>query len=175
MCLLTEASIAKLHLKADSVVYDIGSGTGSIAVEMASLSPDITVYAIERKPEAVELIKQNAAKFGLSNIKVVEGYAPEGLEDLPAPTHAFIGGSGGNMDKIVQLLLEKNAAVRVCANAVSLETLEELKHLEDEFELKDFSLVQLAAIRTGKVGSYTMMKAENPVWICTFSGAQTNN
>ncbi|MBR6230919.1 MAG: precorrin-6Y C5,15-methyltransferase (decarboxylating) subunit CbiT, partial [Lachnospiraceae bacterium] len=150
--------------------YDIGSGTGSIAVEIASLSPDITVYAIERKPEAVELIKQNAAKFGLKNIKVVEGYAPEALKDLPAPTHAFIGGSGGNMNEIVETLLEKNPCIRVCANAVSLETLEELKALETAFEVEDFRLVQLAAVRTGKVGSYTMMKAENPVWICTFNG-----
>ena len=165
-----EASISKLFLKSDSVVYDIGSGTGSIAVEIAALSPDITVYAIERKPEAVELIKQNAAKFGLTNIKVVEGYAPEALKDLPAPTHVFIGGSGGNMNEIVATLFEKNPCIRVCANAVSLETLEELKALETAFEVEDFRLVQLAAVRTGKVGSYTMMKAENPVWICTFSG-----
>ncbi len=170
-----EASISKLHLKADSVVYDIGSGTGSIAIEIASLSPDITVYAIERKPEAVELIRQNASKFGLSNIKVIEGYAPEALNDLPEPSHAFIGGSGGNMNEIIKVLFEKNPGIRVCANAVSLETLEELKALETQFELEDYSLVQLAATRTGKVGSYTMLKAENPVWICTFNGKAADN
>ena len=78
--------------------YDIGSGTGSIAVEIAALSGTIQVYAVERKPFAVELIRKNKAQFHLPNLEIIEGVAPDCL--LPAerterPTHAIIGGSGG--------------------------------------------------------------------------------
>mgnify|MGYP002580620120 CR=1 FL=1 len=90
-------SICKLCLQADSVLYDVGSGTGSIAVEAAALSEDLNVYAIEQKENAVALIRKNAEQFGLENIHIVHAKAPEGMDELPAPTHAFIGGSGGNL------------------------------------------------------------------------------
>ena len=67
-----EVSICKLKLCQDAVVYDIGSGTGSIAMEIAGLSPDIQVYAIEQKKEAVTLIQQNMEKFQLENVTVIE-------------------------------------------------------------------------------------------------------
>ena len=69
---MRETAICKMHLTPDAVVYDVGSGTGSIAVEMARLSENLAVYAIERKPEAVTLIKKNCAKYGLSNVKEPE-------------------------------------------------------------------------------------------------------
>ena len=93
-------SVCKLHLDANSVVYDIGSGTGSVAVEIARLSPNIAVYAVEVADEGISLINQNAANFGCKNIHVVQSLAPAGLEDLPAPTHAFIGGTKGNLKEI---------------------------------------------------------------------------
>ena len=68
-----------MHLTPDAVVYDIGSGTGSIAVEMARLSDNLTVYAIERKQEAVALIEKNCTKYGLANVKVICGEAPGAL------------------------------------------------------------------------------------------------
>lgn len=94
-----EVSICKLRLCQNAVVYDIGSGTGSVAAEIAGLSDDIRVFAVERKKEAVSLIRQNQQKFQLENITVVEAEAPEGLRGLPAATHAFIGGSGGECGK----------------------------------------------------------------------------
>ena len=94
-------SICKLCLQADSVLYDVGSGTGSIAVEAAALSENLNVYAIEQKENAVALIRKNAEQFGLENIHIVHAKAPEGMDELPAPTHAFIGGSGGNLREIL--------------------------------------------------------------------------
>ena len=105
---IRHVSICKLHLKSDSVLYDVGSGTGSIAVEAASLSNDMEVYAIEQKENAVQLITQNKKKHGLENIHVINAKAPDGMENLPVPTHAFIGGSSGNLKEIIKALKEKN-------------------------------------------------------------------
>lgn len=162
-----EVSICKLGLSEKSVVYDIGSGTGSIAIETALLSPDIRVYAIETNPEAVALIHKNIQKFGVNNIEVIEALAPEGIDGLETPDCAFIGGSKGNMREIIKVLQKKNPKMRMVANAVSFETLQELLALEKEFGFSDFSMVQLSVTHTRSVGSYHMMQGENPVWICT--------
>ncbi|MBQ7931348.1 MAG: precorrin-6y C5,15-methyltransferase (decarboxylating) subunit CbiE, partial [Clostridia bacterium] len=90
-------SMAKLDLPADAIVYDIGAGTGSVSVECALAAYDGQVYAIEKEADAAELIRQNKVKFGCENLYVTCGLAPDALEDLPIPTHAFIGGSSGNL------------------------------------------------------------------------------
>ena len=100
-------SVAKLRLTPEAVCYDIGCGSGSISVEMAMLSPGIRVYAIDSVEEAVALTRKNADRFGLKNVQVVQGMAPEGMEDFPEPTHAFIGGSRGNMAAILKNLYTK--------------------------------------------------------------------
>ena len=120
-------SICKLHLQKDSVVYDIGSGTGSVAVEIARLSPDISVYAVEVEDEGINLIKTNAEKFGCANVHPVHALAPNGLDELPIPTHAFIGGSKGHLKEILAELRAKNPELRVVITAVCLETLSELE------------------------------------------------
>ena len=88
-------SISKLELPPDAVVYDVGAGTGSVTIEMALQLPQGTVYAIERNSDAVDLLHQNCEKFGVSNVKIVPGLAPEAFEGLPVATHAFLGGTGG--------------------------------------------------------------------------------
>lgn len=163
-----EVSICKLKLSSDSVIYDVGSGTGSIAIEMAGLSDDILVFAIERKADAVSLIKKNQEKFGLENITVVEVEAPVGLEELPAPTHAFIGGSGKKMSGILDVLYSKNPSMRVVINAVTLETICEIRDILEKYPVANDEIVQMQVSRTKIVGSYHMMQAENPVWICAF-------
>ena len=109
---------------------------------------------------------RNAEKFGLINLEVVPGTAPEALVPLPAPTHAFIGGSSGNMREIVELLLEKNPKVRIVATAVTLETLSELTELLKEFEIAE--CVELQVNRPRTVGRYHLFNAQNPVYIFTF-------
>lgn len=78
-----------------AVVYDVGSGSGSVSVEAALLAREERVYAVEMKRDAAALTRRNVERFHLENVEVVEGVAPEALRDLPAPTHAFIGGSAG--------------------------------------------------------------------------------
>lgn len=163
-----EISICKLKLHQGAVVFDIGSGTGSIAMEMAGLSPDIQVYAIEQKKEAVSLTQQNKEKFQLENVTVIEAKAPDGLQDLPKASHAFIGGSGGNLKEILQALYEMNPNMRVVINAISMETICEIKEIRTLYPIENEEIVQMQVSRAKEVGKYHLMQAENPVWICAF-------
>ena len=164
-----EVSICKLQLQEGAVVFDIGSGTGSIAMEIAGLSADIQVYAIEQKKEAVSLILQNKEKFQLENVTVIEAKAPEGLECLPKASHAFIGGSGGNLKEILQALYEMNSNMRVVINAISMETICEIKEILELHQVENEEIVQMQVSRVKEVGKYHLMQAENPVWICSFT------
>ena len=163
-----EVSICKLRLREGAVVYDIGSGTGSIAVEIAALSEGIQVYAVERRPEAVSLIEKNKKKFGFPNISVIEATAPEGLSGLPVASHALIGGSGGRLKEILTVLWQMNPGMRVVLHAVSMETIGEIKKMLSAFGIEGEEIVQLQVNRVKKAGRYHMMQAENPVWICAF-------
>ena len=165
---IRHVSICKLHLKSDSVLYDVGSGTGSIAVEAASLSDDMEVYAIEQKENAVQLITQNKEKHGLENIHVINAKAPDGMENLPVPTHAFIGGSSGNLKEIIEALKVKNPHIRIVINAISMETICEIKEILSAYDVKNEDIVQLQVSRSKQIGHYHLMQAENPVWICSF-------
>lgn len=165
-------SLCKLALTENAVVYDVGSGTGSIAIECALRSPGVLVYAIEQKPEAVRLLRKNMEKFHVANIIPVEGTAPEVLKGLEPPTHVFIGGSGGRLWSILSGVWDKNPDARVVVTAVSLETIAEISHLEADFTPPEgrklqCETVQLQVSRANQLGAYHMMKAENPVYICT--------
>lgn len=166
---IREVSICKLRLKEKAVVYDIGSGTGSIAIEIACISDDVQVYAVEQNHEAVLLIEKNKKKFELQNVTVVESRAPEGLTGLPMATHAFIGGSGGRLKEILVSLRQMNPNMRVVVNAVSMETICEMREiLSMDDMIKEEEVVQLQVSRAKKAGNYHLMQSENPVWICAF-------
>ena len=165
---IREISICKLGLTKDSVCYDIGSGTGSIAVEIAKLGEKIDVYAIEQKEEAIALLKKNKEKHKVSNMHIIEGSAPDALQTLPAPTHAFIGGSSGQLTQILEVLYQKNPHMNVVINAVSLETIAQLTKLKSDERIEQLELVQVQVSGIRTIGSYQMMQAQNPVMICSF-------
>lgn len=158
-------SLSKLKLTQGAIVYDIGSGSGSVSVECALQARCGKVYAIEMKEKAIALTRRNAKKFHLSNLEVIAGTAPEALEDLPAPTHAFIGGSTGNMRGIIDCLLKKNPSVRIVVNTVTLETLSELTEISKDFDFCDIAEVSVNKPRL--LGRYHLMTAQNPVFIFT--------
>ena len=161
-------SISKLGLDENAVVWDVGSGTGSIAVEIAGYSPKIEVYAIECKDEAVALIKENAAKFKVHNVKICQSKAPQGLEELNKPSHVFIGGSGGELEEILDIVYSRNRTAKVVVNAVSLETIAQVTALAATLPIHDFEAVTLSVSRSRTVGKYNLMQAENPVTIFSF-------
>ena len=163
-------SIAELELTEDAIVYDIGAGTGSVSIEIARAGEQIRVYAIEKNPEGVKLIDQNRKKFRTDGVRIIEGLAPQALEELETPTHAFVGGSSGNLREIVQLLQRKNPDVRIVINAISLETVSEVMGLVDEGVLPDAEILQVGAARSKVLGRYHMMMGQNPVYIISAGG-----
>ena len=160
-------SICKLHLGESSVVYDIGSGTGSIAVEIARLSGKIKVFAIETASEAVELISQNVKKFGVDNIQIVKTLAPEDLEKLPPATHAFIGGTKGQFKEILSALIKINPQMRLVVNAVTLESISTIRSVLSDLHI-NYEYILMNVSRSESTGKYHLMKAENPVYIFSF-------
>lgn len=167
-------SISKLALRRDSVVYDIGAGTGSIAAECAKIAVNGKVYAIEKNPEALELIEKNKHYHRAWNIDTIAGEAPEVLEGLEAPTHAFIGGSSGKLERILKVLWQKSPQVRVVLNVISLETLQEAVELLKKYEIKQQEIVQVTVAKAKQLGSHHLMMGQNPVYIITLqkSGGQ---
>ena len=114
--------------------------------------------------EAVELTRENAFKFGCDNIEIISGSAPEALEELPAPDSVFIGGSSGKISEIADIAFAKNPNAVIVVTAVSLETLNDAVSAFEQYETEP-EIVQIAVTRTKKIGSHTMLSAENPVFI----------
>ncbi|MBR6213125.1 MAG: bifunctional cobalt-precorrin-7 (C(5))-methyltransferase/cobalt-precorrin-6B (C(15))-methyltransferase, partial [Candidatus Methanomethylophilaceae archaeon] len=119
---------------------------------------------------AADLIEINKVKFKAPNVEVIRGLAPEAMIDLPTPTHAFIGGSSGNLKDIIKCLLDKNPDIRIVINSVTIETLEETTQVIREFDLveEDISCINVSKAR--KLGKYHLMTAQNPVYIAVVRG-----
>ena len=161
-------AIAALGINPGDTVLDIGAGTGAVSVCMARKAFEGTVYALERNAEALRLLSQNRQELGAFNMEVVCGEAPEGLDALPAPDKVFIGGSGGKLPEIMQILFNRNPAIRVVVSAITLETLHTaVGAFRDQGCVPDISCVNVA--KASNIGEYTMMQAENPVYIISGS------
>lgn len=156
--------VSALRIRHDGVCWDIGCGTGSVSVEMAYRCPDGTVLAFDRNAEAVRLTAENAKRFSCDNIIASEGICPDVLKQAAAPDHVFIGGSSGCLSGIFAVIAEKDPAADIVISAVSLET---LSHASDCFRLygADCEIMQLAVTNTRKIGTHTMLDAQNPVFL----------
>lgn len=158
-------ALSKLVLHKDSIVWDVGAGTGSVTIEAALKSPEGKVYAIEKKDNALFVLNENVKNFRVSNVIPVSGSAPEVLGSLEAPTHVFIGGSSGNMREIIDIALKKNPDARIVATAVTLETVAELTAVMKDFPLSE---VVSVSVSSGKeLGKYHLMSAQNPIYVFT--------
>lgn len=165
-------TLSKLRLKKDSVVYDIGAGSGSVSVEMAGCVLEGKIYAIEKNAKALQLIRENKRKFAADNIEVIEGLAPEILEELPVPTHAFIGGTAGRLKEILNLLLMKNSEIRIVLNAISLETLTETMACLKDRALVETEIVNVQISKARILKDYHLMQGQNPIYIISFTGGK---
>jgi precorrin-6y C5,15-methyltransferase (decarboxylating), CbiE subunit/precorrin-6Y C5,15-methyltransferase (decarboxylating), CbiT subunit len=154
--------IQKLGLSKHSVLYDIGAGTGSVGIQAAVCYPHSSVYAIDYKEAAIDLMTQNQKKFRADNLHIVLGKAPEILETLPTATHAFIGGSAGNMKAIFSFLWEKNPHTVIVMSLITLETLSEVMQLAEEYGIEP-QVVQIGVSKSKKTGNYHLMTGQNPV------------
>lgn len=156
--------VASLDIHRDSVCWDVGCGTGSVSVEMAYRCPDGRVLAFDKSPEAVRLTNENSRRFSADNIIVKEGLCPDVLEDAEAPDKVFIGGTSGCMDDLFSCIFSRNPEADIAVTAVSLETLHQAAEAFDRYN-GGYSITQLAVTDTHRIGSHTMMRAQNPVFI----------
>lgn len=158
------AILSKLSVGPEDVCWDIGAGTGGVSVELALQAR--SVWAVERDPEALELLRANRERFHAWKLRVVEGRAPEALQGLPAPDAVFVGGSGGELPRILQTVHDASPAARICVSAIALETLhtalERLTALGYETEA-----IQIAVSRCRPAGTLHLLMAQNPVFLIT--------
>ncbi|MFW5976740.1 MAG: precorrin-6Y C5,15-methyltransferase (decarboxylating) subunit CbiT [Bacillota bacterium] len=165
-------TISKLRIRDDSIIYDIGAGTGALTVEAAIRAGKGKVYAVEKEIERSKLIARNVSKFNLENVKVITGEAPSALKELPPADRIIIGGSGGKLKPILNQIDKKLATDgRIVINAVTLDTLVEIYDLFNKLDY-DFDICNIAVTRGKDIAGYKMLKALNPVYI--ISGEKEN-
>lgn len=158
--------LSKLRIKKSDILYDVGAGTGSVAIEMARQAKAGWVYALEKKEEAIELIHANKEKFRAYNMDVIQAECPKGLEALPQPDKVFIGGSTGKLQAIIGLIASKNPKVRIVVTAITLETLQEVLEAAKLYHF-EVDCTHIMSATSKKVGGYHMMMGQNPIFILT--------
>lgn len=160
-------SMSKLAPKSTDLIYDIGAGTGSCSIELALLANKGRVWAFERNPVAVELLHKNSALFGVCNLEIVSGEALENIKSMPAPDCVFVGGSGGDLCEMLDIIYSKNAGCRVVINAITVETLAEVAAYYKEHKDYALEIVNVFVARGKHLGNYNLMMAQNPVYVMT--------
>lgn len=158
-------SLARLQLRADSVVWDIGAGSGSVGLEAARLCRNGHVYAIEKNADDAAIVQRNRQAMGISNHTLVHGKAPEGLGDWADPDAVFVGGSGGELAELIALVLKRlQPQGWLVMNFVTIENLGvAVATLKEQGATWD--VLQLQASRSKPILHMHRMAAENPVWI----------
>jgi len=161
-------SLARLQLRADSIVWDIGAGSGSVGLEAARLCPDGHVWATEKNDADYAIAGQNHAAFGVSNYSLFHARAPEGIDAWPDPDAVFIGGSGGELAGLITTILGRlRPGGSLVMNFVTLENLatatSALQSMQEHGVIWD--VLQLQAARSKPILHMHRMAAENPVWI----------
>ena len=159
-------TIAKAQIKPGEVVIDIGAGTGSLSIEAAMTARQ--VYAIERNPDAVELIQQNAEKFKIDNIIIINSEAPNGLEAINKVDVVLIGGSGGKLNKILDTVSKRlKTGGRIVLNCITIQTISEALNYFKSHDNYKYDAIQVQINRFQQVGPVDMAKALNPIYIVT--------
>ncbi len=156
--------VAKFNIESDDICWDIGCGTGSVAVEMAMRCFNGKVCAVDKNELALSLTEQNKYQFQCDNIAIFSGEATEIIPSLPMPDCVFIGGSSGKLEEIIHMIFERNPFAKIIVTAVSLETLSQSIRVFETFG-KTPEIMQIAVTRTKKIGTHTMLNAENPIFL----------
>lgn len=158
-------ALAEMDLGPTSIAWDIGAGSGSVAIEAAQIASGGTVYAIEMDPEDHQLITTNAERFGVTNLVGVLGRAPDAWRDLPEPDSVFVGGSGREISRVVELAYERlKDGGRLVASVGSIESVSAV-HTTLQRLAKDVNLWMINVAR----GTYQLervrFEALNPTFL----------
>lgn len=164
-------ALAKLRLPPDGVLWDVGAGSGSLAVEAAGLMPNGAVYAVERDAEQLDCLRENVRRHVTPQVRVVAGEAPDCLRALPRPDRVFVGGGGGGLAAILEVCLERlEGRGPLVVNAATIDSVVEA---EEHLRLAGWTteLVQVAISRGRTIAGRTRLEALNPVFILTANHA----
>jgi precorrin-6Y C5,15-methyltransferase (decarboxylating) len=170
--LITKAEVravvlAKLKLSPGLTLWDVGAGCGSVGLEASLLLPGGQIIAVEQDPERADQIRANRAKFGVTNLEVVCGHAPECLANLPAPQRVFLGGGGRDLPEMLPEVLGRlDRGGRLVLSAARLETLETARTVLSGLGWQ-VEVTQLQVSRSRPLAGGIFMQALNPVWIVT--------
>lgn len=156
----------KMKIHPDDIIWDVGAGTGSISIECARQAPFGEVYAVERSEDAVSLIRKNKEKFGTEHLRIYHGEAAEAVKRLPVPDKVFIGGSGGSLGEIMEVIASFDKKVQVTVSAVTLETIAEAGEILSGYD-QDYDVISTTIGRGRRIGGYHIMDTNNPVLLFT--------
>jgi precorrin-6Y C5,15-methyltransferase (decarboxylating) len=159
-------ALHKLRLPRTGVLWDIGAGSGSVSIEAAGVCPALKVIAIEKNGDRIENINANRTKFNTPNVEIVTGEAPDALKNLPAPDRVFIGGSGGNMNVIMNVVTEQMNAGIVVINAATIDTLNDAVSCLEKNRF-DIEISEVSVSRSKMINRKRHMSALNPIFIIT--------
>ncbi len=158
--------ISALKLESDSVLWDIGAGTGTIPVEIGLLCPHTRIIAIERDEEVANLIQLNCDRFGVSNVEIIIGSAPGCLKNIPTAPHRVCIEGGTAIKSILERVWEYLPLTgRVVATAASLETLYEISETFDKLQGRNIEVVQAAVNHLETRGNSRRLVAVDPMFI----------
>lgn len=156
--------MSKLRLRKNSILVDVGAGTGSVSIEAALHCTEGKVYSIEHKDIALQLIEENKKAFEVSNIEVIKGRGRDVLKDILKFDRVFIGGSDGELPEIMEITEEKlPIGGRLVISTV---TVESLYHAIKQLEGRSFGAIEVVTIGVSKgraTGKYTLMEAQNNI------------
>lgn len=157
-------SVDALSVCPTDVVWDVGAGSGGVTCALALKAHESTVYAIEMKEEALDVLSANVKKLKTHNVEIISGRAPDALVDLPIPTKVFLGGTTGSLEQIIDVVLAKNPNATIVANAITLETIGTIIEVFKKKKLKT-EIISATIAKSKKIGNYNMMMGENPIYI----------
>lgn len=161
--------LAALALQPQHIIWDIGAGTGSVAIECARLCPQGKVFAIEKTSAGQRLIEQNCQRFQVQNVELVAGSAPEILANLLTPDRIFIGGNGGQLRPILQSCGERLQQDGLVVMAIA--SLEYLSLAMGWFKQQQWQVKvqQVQISQSVKFAELTRFDPLNPIYLLTAS------
>ena len=159
-------TIARMEIGESNTVLDIGAGTGSVSIECALIAKKATVYACEKDETAIDLIRANMDRFGVKNIEILAGSAPQCVSHLANIDRIFIGGSGGNLVELLEmaerLLIPEGL---LCANFILIENLTDAMSQLKKMKFEGIEVTEVSIARGCEMNGKTFFKPNYPVFI----------
>ncbi|CAN2040491.1 precorrin-6Y C5,15-methyltransferase (decarboxylating) [Candidatus Magnetomoraceae bacterium gMMP-15] len=158
-------TISKLCLSTNHILWDLGAGSGSVAIEASLMIKKGRIFAVEQHAERIKQIENNKKRFNVTNLKIIQSVLPDGLEALPEPDRIFIGGGGRNLEKIIRISSKylKPGGI-IVINTVLISNIEIALNTLKKMDYKT-DIVQIQINRRQKMPWGERLEAQNPVWI----------